>query len=351
MADRTKALNALLRKIGPTRLLNYAYQQTLRDMRSERRRAISVSLALQGGGALGAFTWGVLDRFAGDSGIRVEAMSGASAGAVNAALYASGFVTGGSRGARQALRYFWTEISSATALANFFLAPFVMGGAPSLAWSRGGEPTRYGIAPPVLNPLRDMLRRHVDIDALRAPEAPRLYVSATNVISAQAEVFSNGDITHDVLVASACIPGVHPTVWIGETPYWDGGLTANPAMTPLLDHPADRLVLVRLTRSGAPKPPRTPSDIDAYLKTLMFSKPLEVALPAFCRRAKSNRIGIDEIDATAVVEEGMMSQPSPHFVRSLSSRGATSAESYLEGLKTPGGRQKSETSDVARSVS
>src|SRR5262245_33072491 len=82
-----------------------------------------IDLALQGGGAHGAFTWGVLDRLLEESWLRIEAISGTSAGAMNAAVMADGHAKSGSQGAREALEVFWGRVSRAALLSPLQRSP------------------------------------------------------------------------------------------------------------------------------------------------------------------------------------------------------------------------------------
>ena len=179
-----------------------------------RREPVLVDLALQGGGAHGAFTWGVLDRLLEEPWLEIEAISGTSAGAMNAAVLADGHAAGGAEGARAALERFWSAVSRAALLSPLRRTPLdVLLGRWSLDFSpafiamdlAARLVSPYELNPAATNPLADVLAEVVDFDRLaRAPI--RLFVTATNVRTGQGEIFENASITSDVLLASACLP-------------------------------------------------------------------------------------------------------------------------------------------------
>jgi len=325
MTTRHAALLAFLRKAGPARLLRLADDEISRARERREPAGRTLNLALQGGGALGAFTWGVLDRLQEEASVTIGAMSGASAGALNAAVYVTGLVNGGKDGAARALKAFWTEVSNAAALANLIFAPIMLG-ARRDAWQHAFRETAHFAK----NPLQDLLPRHIDLDALRAPTAPRLFIAATNVLTARARIFTNEEITFDTLLASACIPTLHPTVLIDGIPYWDGGFSANPPVAPLLRTGAERTLLVRLLRSQSDTAPRDAQEIDTHLKTLLFSRPLEDEL---ARIALSDPVGLgtlSEIDANqSALSARLTSHPTPHIVQSLFDQGRAAAQAYF----------------------
>jgi NTE family protein len=210
---------------------------------AEPRSLPRVDLALQGGGSHGAFTWGVLDRLLEDDGLSFGAISGTSAGALNAAVMISGFHRGGHAGARAALADFWHDVSRSGTI----FSPFTLGHAvatqdsynfdklPGYQWLntffRAFSP--YEFNPLNLNPLRDVLQRHVDVAALHACSL-HLFVTATSVETGQARVFTGHELSIDALLASACLPFIFQAVEIEGKAYWDGGYTGNPAIYPLI---------------------------------------------------------------------------------------------------------------------
>jgi NTE family protein len=229
----------------------------------------TIGLALQGGGSHGAFTWGVLDRLlqevAADR-LRITAISGSSAGAINAALTVSGLVQDGPNLARHKLEDFWRSLSRCGLLAGnpfFFGEPSPFGGA-NLDWSPIAialEAIGLVVSPytnpfyaDALAPLLAQTFPATDLLALNRATAPRLFVGATDVVSNGRAIFTQPDISADALRASACLPTEFKAVAIGGTPYWDGGYLGNPALSPLLDHAQDlMLVLVNaFHRDGMP---------------------------------------------------------------------------------------------------
>ncbi len=246
------------------------------------RRAID--LALQGGGSHGAFTWGVLDRLLEDGSFDFCAISGTSAGALNAAVLATGFTSGGREGARKALGAFWRDISSAGGAFSPFAGnhsnaaanPFAFDKLPGYQWVnsffRSFSP--YEFNPLNLNPLRDVLLRHVDEAAMRRCEIA-LFITATSVHTGQARVFTGTELSVDALLASACLPFIFQAVEIDGEPYWDGGYTGNPALFPLIyDSRALDLLLVKINPLSRPGTPTRSMDILDRLSEITFNASL-----------------------------------------------------------------------------
>lgn len=200
------------------------------------RPAGDYRLALQGGGALGAFTAGVLDRLLVEADFRFDAVSGSSAGAMNAVVMASGLMTGGRAGARAALEQFWQRVGQLPS--PWRALDFWLGGTP---WDlRAGAlgllsfMTPAQLNPFSYNPLRTIVSELVDFAALRRPEAPRIHIAATDVETGRARIFANDELAIEPVLASACLPHLFPTVVIDGRAYWDGGFSANPPIAPLL---------------------------------------------------------------------------------------------------------------------
>jgi NTE family protein len=200
-----------------------------------------VNLALQGGGAHGAFTWGVLDHLLSDERLSVEGISGTSAGAVNAAILADGLVRGGRAEAQKRLADFWRAASSngnlpalQRAVMERLLSFMPLEGTPIQAWfdalSRYFSP--YDVNPLNINPLKDLIERFVDFEALRACSDLQIFVSATNVQTGRVRIFPREKITADAVMASACLPLLFRAVEIDGVPYWDGGYLGNPVIFP-----------------------------------------------------------------------------------------------------------------------
>jgi NTE family protein len=212
-----------------------------------------INLALQGGGAHGAFTWGVLDYLLEDGRLAIEGISGASAGAMNAVMVADGLARGGPEVARTRLADFWRAASIDGDLPVIQrrlierLFTFVpLEGSPIQAWfdaiSHYFSP--YDLNPLNINPLKSLIERFVDFDAVRACTQLQLFVSATNVTTGRLRVFPREKITADAVMASACLPLLFKAVMIDGVPYWDGGYLANPAIFPLFHATSTEDVLI-----------------------------------------------------------------------------------------------------------
>ncbi len=225
-----------------------------------------INLALQGGGSHGAFTWGVLDYFLEDGRLEFEAISGTSAGAMNAVVCADGMTKGGNDCAREALEIFWKRMSESAKTSPIQRAPFdvFMGN-----WSLENSPgyhffdalTRmvspYQMNPFNLNPLHSLIEEVVDFDRVRACSLVKLFISATNVETGRVKVFDSRTLTADMVMASACLPMVFQAVEIDGVPYWDGGYMGNPSLFPFHTHTdCSDIVVIQINpveRCGAPK--------------------------------------------------------------------------------------------------
>lgn len=244
-----------------------------------------VSLALQGGGAHGAFTWGVLDAILEDGRIDPRAISATSAGAMNACAFAMGRMRGGADGAREALESFWRATSHA---GGPFRAP---GPAASRlfpwldALNRMFSP--YDVNPFNLDPLRDILERQIDFEAVHACQDTQLFIAATSVASGRSRVFTGAEVTLDAVRASATLPFSQQAVEIDGEPYWDGGFTGNPALWPLFyaDAPRD-LVIVHINPMHRPGTPKSAEDIANRVNEITFNASLlaELRAVAFVKR-------------------------------------------------------------------
>jgi NTE family protein len=245
----------------------------------------AINLALQGGGAHGAFTWGVLDRLLEDDRIVIEGISATSAGAMNATVTAYGISEGGRAGARQALTNFWRRVSHAADLSP--LQPTwldrMMGNKSldsSPAYLLLDMLTRlmspYQLNPTNYNPLREVLSQVVDFGALRAHCCPvKLYLSATNVRTGKVKVFGNDEITTDAVLASGCLPFLFQAVEIEGEAYWDGGYMGNPAIYPLIYHCESRdVVIVHINPMERTELPRSASEILNRINEISFNSSL-----------------------------------------------------------------------------
>jgi NTE family protein len=225
-----------------------------------------VNLALQGGGSHGAFTWGVLDALLDDGRLEIEALSGTSAGAINAAILLQGWAKGGRDGARQELSRFWHELGTLAVASPIHRTPldrlqgnWNLDDSPGALWAdliqRSLTPWQRN--PLKYDPLRDLLRSHFDETAVRAGKDIKIFVAATNVQTGQGRIFRRDELTIDALLASACLPNVHDAVMIDGVPYWDGGYRGNPPIWPFIYECDSRdVVMVELDptfRDGVPK--------------------------------------------------------------------------------------------------
>jgi len=248
-----------------------------------------ISLALQGGGAHGAFEWGVIDRLLEDGRVEIKAVTGASAGAMNAAVFAFGLM-GGASGARKALEAFWRSVSDAGAFpfgrtgvwTDVFNPPWLK---ETPAWrvtqSLLSNFSPYEFNPFNFNPLRMALEKAVDFEALRARSPVRLYISATSVREGKARIFRTAELTCDHLLASACLPHLFQAVIIEGEPYWDGGYLANPALWPLFYDPTpDDILVVNLNPFHRKGTPKTPAEILDRLNEITFNASLMAELRA-----------------------------------------------------------------------
>jgi len=260
------------------------------------RDPVVVDLALQGGGAHGAFTWGVLDRLLEEDWLRIEGISGTSAGAMNAAVLAGGHAAGGRQGARAALEAFWNRVSQAARFSPFQRSPLdVLLG----RWTMDNSPaflamdltarlfSPYDLNPLGANPLSLILLDSIDFDRL-AVSPIRLFVTATNVRTGRGHVFRNEQLTPDVLLASACLPALFQAIEIDGEAYWDGGFAGNPTITPLVrECTSSDIILVQVNPIERQGTPRSARDILDRTNEISFNSPLlkELRMIAVLRQA------------------------------------------------------------------
>lgn len=215
----------------------------------------SISLALQGGGSFGAFTWGALDRLLQEETLTFDMISGTSAGAINAVLLADGIAEGGPSAGRERLERFWRRISDAAPLAQF--GQGLVGSAVAALELSTRFVSPYEFNPLDFNPLRDILADTVDFARLRAISPVRLLIAATRVRDGRLRLFREDEITLEAVLASACLPLIHRAIEIDGEWYWDGGFTANPPLRQLvIDTDAPEILLVQVTpqlRAGLPR--------------------------------------------------------------------------------------------------
>lgn len=239
----------------------------------------TVGLALQGGGAHGAFTWGVLDALIEDGRLAFEAITGASAGAMNAVVMVEGWHEGGPEAARTQLETFWRRISldgtlngAQRQLFDRFLA-YWSGHVWADLWSRVASP--YETNPLNINPLRDALDSLIDFERVRDGTEVKLFIAATNVWTGKVAIFDGPNLTADHVMASACLPTVFQAVEIGGVPYWDGGYGGNPPLFPLFyQAKSDDVVLVQVNPVERRQTPRSAQDIQNRLNEITFNASL-----------------------------------------------------------------------------
>lgn len=267
--------------------------------RDRKDSSKTVNLALQGGGAHGAFTWGVLDALLEDGRVDFEGVCGTSAGAMNAVVLAHGWLRNGRDGARDALARFWDDIAAegaiwspvrppADALAWFGVdagTGVAMTHAILETWTRLFSP--YQFNPWDFNPLRRILERHVDFEALAAPRCQKLFICATNVRTGKVRIFANEEVSVDALLASACLPQLFKAVEIDGEAYWDGGYMGNPALYPLFyqTRSAD-IVVVHVNPIHRDAIPKTPAEIANRVNEISFNSSLLREMRAIAFAAK-----------------------------------------------------------------
>ena len=318
---------------------------------------VPVDLGLQGGGSHGAFTWGVLDRLLEETGIEIDAISGTSAGAMNAAVLVAAYHQGGRDGARAALERFWSAVARAALLSplrrspiDILLGRWTMDSSPAFLamdmMARLVSP--YDINITGRNPLSAILEDTIDFDRL-AHAKQRLYVTATNVRTGRGRVFRNAEITPDALLASACLPTLFQAVEIDGEPYWDGGYSGNPTITPLVRDggAADDLILVAINPVERPGTPRTAMEIQNRLNEISFNATIikEMRMIALLQQAMATSgpeapggesarwasLRVHLISSPLMIELGYSSKLNAEwaFLTHLRDEGRRSAEQFL----------------------
>lgn len=315
------------------------------------RDPVLIDLALQGGGAHGAFTWGVLDRLLEEPWLGIDGISGTSAGAMNAAVLVLGHARGGADGARAALEDFWRRVSQAAAFSPFRRSPFdvLMG-----SWSLDNSPlfvafdlasrvfSPYDLHASGFNPLADILKDAIDFDELA--KAPiHLFITATNARTGRGRVFKNAEVTADVLLASACLPTMFRAVMIDGDPYWDGGYSGNPTITPLVRECKSRdTILVQINPVERPGIPSSAREILNRLNEVTFNAPLlkELRMIALLRQVADPGNGegamwadmrIHRVSSDKMVELGYSSKLNAEwpFLCMLRDEGRKAADAFL----------------------
>lgn len=259
------------------------------------RRQFKINLALQGGGAHGAFTWGVLDRLLEEEQLTLGWISGTSAGAVNAVALAAGLAQGGREGARAKLREVWEAVHKAGVPDLLRLNPFLFGLSRVSTFAQvAGLLSPYDFNPLGYDPLRNLLAETIDFESIRKNSPVELLIAATEVSTGRPRLFRRDEISIEAVLASACLPTLHRTVEIDGVGYWDGGFSKNPDLITLAtESPIQDTLIVELNpleRRGVPKGAR---EIAGAVNRLTFNAPLlrDVELILTVREASRGRFG------------------------------------------------------------
>ena len=306
-----------------------------------------VSLALQGGGSLGAFAWGVLDRLLEEDTISFDAVSGASAGAVNAVILAAGLLAGGKPEARRRLDRFW-ERSSRMAPPKRSAMATLFGDLTSHLVSP------YQLNPFNLNPLKKLLSAEVDFEALRETPPLQLLIAATSEATGRLQVFREAELTCDMVLASACLPLTSQAVSVGGERYWDGGYSANPPLTELVEvsEASDVLIVQIIPTAGQPLPVSSPAIVKrleqitfngvflreaAALATMARVAGSDSRDPAFARKLQQLRLHhISAEREVARLSEASGSNLNWRFLLKLRESGRAAAQTWLaHGIAEP----------------
>lgn len=327
------------------------------------RDPLAVDLALQGGGSHGAFAWGVLDRLLEEPWLRIDGISGTSAGAMNAAVLAHGYAEGGADGARAALEAFWRKVSRAALYSPFRRSPLdVWLG----RWTLDHSPmfmamdmmarlfSPYDLNPGGANPLCAILSETVDF--ARLSDGPiKLFVTATNVRTGRARVFRGNEVTSEVLLASACLPTMFQAVEIDGESYWDGGYSGNPTITPLVcECEARDTIIVQINPIERPGIPRSAREILNRLNEVSFNAVLlkELRMIALLQQAGQSvagegarwgRMRVHRVAGDALVDLGSSSKLNAEwdFLTMLRDEGRRAADAFLETHREDLGRRSS----------
>ncbi len=320
-----------------------------------------INLALQGGGAHGAFTWGVLDRLLEDEEIEFASISGTSAGALNGAALKAGLIADGREGAKQNLDWLWTTIGATEANAmtgwmQAYLPPpatvsHAIEYSPAYQMadlaSRMFSPYAYG--PFYQNPLEPIAKKF-RYDKVCANEGPELFISATNVRTGKIRVFETHEITTEVLMASACLPTLFQAVEFKDPKtgnveaFWDGGYTGNPALFPMFrqDLPDD-IVVVNINPLERNTLPVTPQDILNRINEISFNSSLLRELRAIrfvkdlIKKKKVSKDAMTDVLVHMIADDTMMTQlsvatktvPTPYILNELKEAGRRAAAQFL----------------------
>ena len=308
------------------------------------RQQLPFSLALQGGGAHGAFTWGVLDRLLEDETIEIKAVSGTSAGAINAVALASGWSKGDREGARATLDRLWRTVgrgAARTPLGRGGFGVFALGLATHLF-------SPYELNPLDIHPLRELLNELIDFAALRERSPMPLLIAATQVRTGECRIFREHELTADMVLASSCLPQLHHAIDIDGEAYWDGGYTSNPPVLALAELGRSRALLVlRINPVDGDSLPRSAPAIRNRTAEIVFGRPLAIELaqlekirgldrgllsslqPQLRRLARLDLQIIDGDETLARLEPITKVAPDARLLEHLRAEGRAAAEAWL----------------------
>ncbi|MBR3369902.1 MAG: patatin-like phospholipase family protein [Rhodobacteraceae bacterium] len=325
-----------------------------------------INLALQGGGAHGAFTWGVLDRLLQDDSIEIAAISGTSAGALNAAALKAGMADGGRAGARALLDQIWHQVG---AVHDLRLTGWIAQALPPIgvvnSWMESLMPVSpmdmaalmtspYQYGPLYRNPLEPVVRS-LRFDQVCSHDGPELYIAATNVRSGKIRVFSGDELSCEVILASACLPTLFQAVEFvdpqtgQQEAFWDGGYTGNPALFPLFEpHLPDDIMIVNINPLVRANLPRTPQDIQNRMNEISFNSSLlrELRAIGFVKRliaeGRMERGKMKDVLLHMVADDALMNTlsvtskvtPTPYLLHSLKEAGRAACNTFLSRHKS-----------------
>ena len=322
-----------------------------------------ISLALQGGGSWGAYTWGVLDALLASRRVSIAQLSGTSAGAINAAIVASALAKISPADARRMLRSFWLAMADPTLshAARELWRPVEHKWRDSIGawlWS-SGVLSPYTVNPLGINPLREAIAAHVDIDAIRSKTAPALYVTVTNVRTGLPRIIANDEMTIDALLASASLPQLFQAVEIDGEAYWDGGYCGNPTLWPMIHSDISRdLIVVQLVPDLADAVPKDASSIRRRIGEIVFNSSLVAEMQAIAamRSVASRGAGVASAlelrmhrigpPRRELLESGSSLERSRSWLELLYDEGRTEARQFMLRHGTDLGVR--ETLDIAR---
>ena len=314
-----------------------------------------VNLALQGGGAHGAFTWGVLDRLLEEPDLEIAGISGTSAGALNGAALKAGLLAGGPMAARKRLDRLWQQVGE---IGDFRMIPWIQPFLPAYRlWQAAAEAylpvSPQGIAAQLYSPYAlgaawenplDPVVRDLDFSRVCDRSGPRFFVSATNVRTGKIKVFQGDEITPEALMASACVPTVFQSVEIDGETYWDGGYSGNPALFPLYEPELpDDILVVSINPLRRDEVPETPLDIQNRINEISFNASLLGELRAinFVRRliaeGRVEKGAMKDVRIHMIADDGLMNDlsattklaPSPQLLARLKAAGRAAADRFL----------------------